>query len=136
MIRTDDPIDQLFRQHRTVSDAFNASGLALVSKGMLKDFAGLTPLKSDIEALGTWVFKRLVDEGKSVVALDSIASIDSKWEPIKVYVSGVIAVRLPDVDDSILMFFRPEIIQKIAWGGDPRKHLEKRKFQGQIHPRQ
>ena len=132
LMRSSDPIDQLFRQHRTVLETFAASGIALVST-KLKDFAGLTPLKSDVENLGIWLRDRMNQTKKEALEIDSLSGIDPRWESVKDYVSGVLAIRLPHLEDSVLMIFRPEIMREVSWGGDPRKQLEKRNFQGQIH---
>jgi hypothetical protein len=102
----------------------------------LKDFAGLTPLKADLEALGDWVREETSRDDIIIFSTDSLLAADRRWLGIKEYVSGLVAVRIREHDDAILMILRPELVKAVSRGGDPRKQLERRKFEGEIQPRQ
>lgn len=45
---------------------------------------------------------------------------------------GVLAVRISQVEDSWLIWFRQEVVKTVAWGGDPHKVVRE---SGRIHPR-
>lgn len=132
--RSERPVADLFQQHRTVTECFGAAGIAYVTKG-LQDFAGVVPLRQETEALAAALRPRLRDERGGVIALDRLADLGPSWENRGDGASGVLAAMIPDVHESVLMIFRPEFRQMITWGGDPRKTLDKREFQGRINPR-
>ncbi len=46
--------------------------------------------------------------------------------------SGAIATRLSELHDSWLIWFRPEVIKTVQWGGNPHKTVQE---SGRIHPR-
>ena len=130
-----DPIDQFFRQHRTVTETFDGSGVALVGDTLI-DFAGLTPLKADLESLAVFLRKEMRATNQSSIAIENLTSHSEDWKGLKDYVCGVLAVEIPELGNAVLMILRPEMIQTISWGGDPRKNLDRRNFGGEIHPRQ
>lgn len=129
-----DPLDLFFRQHRTVTEAFMADGIALVSDS-LNDFAGLTPLKADVENLAHWLRGEMAQENKNAIAIDNLGEKAPDFAHIKNYASGVLAAKIPDAKDSLLILFRPEISKTITWGGNPRKGSEEPAKNGGISPR-
>ena len=46
--------------------------------------------------------------------------------------SGVLAIRTSQLHPSYVLWFRPEVIQEVTWGGDPHKAIEP---SGRITPR-
>ena len=129
-----DPLDQFFKQHRTVTETFGATGIALVGDS-LKDFAGLTPLRADIEKLARWLHEEMQREHRSILAIDDLPAQDPQWDSLTESAAGVLAIAIPEMKDSMLLLFRPELVRTVAWGGDPRKQLERRNFQGSLNPR-
>lgn len=129
-----DPLGDFFKQHRTISESFFATGIALVGRKM-EDFAGMTPLRADMENLANVLRNKMKQEGKNLLAIESLAEIDPSFSIFKDYSSGVLATMLPDISESILMIFRPEVLRIITWGGNPEKQLQKREFSGTINPR-
>jgi len=45
---------------------------------------------------------------------------------------GFLALRISEVEDSWLIWFRQEVVKTVTWGGDPHKVVRER---GRIHPR-
>lgn len=45
---------------------------------------------------------------------------------------GVLALRISEVEDSWLVWFRQEVVKTVTWGGDPHKVVRE---SGRIHPR-
>ncbi len=131
---TSEPLDFFFKQHRSVTEAFRGGGVALVGKSLI-DFAGLTPLKSDIEELAKWLLVKFETHHQQVLAIDHLSGEDPRWEAITEHASGVLAIKTNDDQNTLLLIFRPEITRQIVWGGDPRKNFENRGFQGDTNPR-
>ncbi|WP_126173628.1 ATP-binding protein [Altericroceibacterium xinjiangense] len=52
---------------------------------------------------------------------DSLAAVMPWAETIKDTASGVLAVSISQLHDSYIIWFRPEVIQTVQWGGDPNK---------------
>lgn len=128
------PLDQFFKQHRTLTETFRAEGLALVGDRLL-DFAGLTPLRADIEEMALWLREKMKREQSSVLAIEDLPQEWAGGLRLKEYAAGVLAVEMPEMNNQLLLMFRPELIKTITWGGDPRKQLDARQFQGKINPR-
>lgn len=129
-----DPMDDLFRRHDSLADLFRSGGLALVT-GERIDFAGRTPKRAEIAELAVWLRGRMASDDSPVFQTDRLATIDSRWQGLHEVVSGVVAYRLGDNEDSLFMVFRPEYVSTIQWGGDPRKTQAARDFKGPINPR-
>ena len=96
----------------------------------------MIPLKSDLIELKEWLVLEMEKTGTSALETENLSALNSKWEVLKDYVSGILAIQLPELNNAVLMVLRPELRRSISWGGDPRKILERRNFQGAIHPRQ
>lgn len=131
--RSHTPIDQLFRKHAHFLQTFRAQGVAYVSSHRI-DFVGLTPTKRDLAELTLWLRERLKVTQQGILAIDNLSAMDPKWETMREQVSGVLAALLPSDDDAVFMVFRPELISRVVWGGDPRK-LDTRNYRGSINPR-
>jgi two-component system, chemotaxis family, sensor kinase Cph1 len=105
-----------------------AGGAAIVDDDSLLT-TGETPSKEDIRRLVEWLERNR--EG-DVLATDSLAT---RHEPAAGYAdaaSGVLAVRISELHPSWVLWFRPEVVRTVAWGGDPHKVVREA---GRIHPR-
>lgn len=96
----------------------NAQGAAIVHKGDCVR-VGQCPSRADVLDIAHW----LADghAGDEVYATDHLAS---EWEggvALSDVASGVLAVSISQLHDSFLMWFRPEVVRTVRWGGDPRK---------------
>lgn len=129
-----DPLDQLFREGALVLDLFKCHGMVLAS-GTKIDFFGITPLPEDIKKLWGWLITKMEHEGKSFYISESLASERPEFASMKDQVSGVLALRLTEVSDRILILMRSEFVETIHWGGDPRKNIDARNYGGVINPR-
>jgi len=98
-----------------------AAGAAIVFDGQCHTF-GLTPDEDSIRQFVTWVGQRVGEE--AAFATDSLGRV---YEPAKQFshlASGAIAMSISALHDSYLLWFRPEVVQTVKWGGDPRKPVE------------
>jgi chemotaxis family two-component system sensor kinase Cph1 len=108
----------------------NATGAALVDENGTRT-TGETPLPSEIAAIVGWLdggrsgafaTHVLGTELPSAVAYQSVAS-------------GLLAVRTSRPHPGYILWFRPEVLRTVTWGGDPSKTGVPSAMDGKIHPR-
>ena len=63
---------------------------------------------------------------------DSMAAERSRGDGPAGGPCGVLALRISEVEDSWLVWFRQEVVKTVTWGGDPHKVVRE---SGRIHPR-
>ena len=98
----------------------NASGAAVVTPERCQ-LVGRTPTEEQVTGLANWLFKTVSDD---VYATDSLIQT---YEPSREFAdqaSGLLAVSISKLHPNYVMWFRPELVQTIQWGGDPRKAVE------------
>lgn len=79
---------------------------------------GETPEEAQILALGNLLNTRLrVDS----LYTDSLSALYPEGRELAATASGLIAVHLGREPGDYLLWFRPEVIQTVSWGGDPNK---------------
>ncbi|HEY8614590.1 ATP-binding protein [Phenylobacterium sp.] len=106
----------------------NAAGAAVVREGRVKT-AGMTPSVDEVRRLAAVLEMR----GEELVNLDSIAEILPQAESYASAAAGLLAVSISQLHADYIMWFRPEVVRTIEWGGDPRKPMEV--GADRLHPR-
>ena len=97
-----------------------ATGAAAVVEGEVTT-AGLTPERSRILELVDWLNRT---EQADVF---STATLGAEFPAAQAYAevaSGVLAIRTSQLHPSYVLWFRPEVISEVTWGGDPNKAVE------------
>jgi light-regulated signal transduction histidine kinase (bacteriophytochrome) len=128
------PLTEFLKDHQKMRQLFSANGLALINKDSI-ELAGVTPPTAVIKQMIPMVDSEMNHDHKDYFATACLIRSNPAWDFFRAEASGLLAVRLSDLPESYLFVFRPEVIQTIDWGGDPRKILEKRNYQGSINPR-
>ncbi|WP_439426862.1 ATP-binding protein [Stenotrophomonas sp. T8] len=95
-----------------------AAGAAIVHKGDCMR-VGECPPASDVLALADWLATR--QAGQETYCTDHLAADWSPAAHLADVASGLLAVSISQLHDSYLMWFRPEVVRTVRWGGDPRK---------------
>ncbi len=106
-----------------------ADGAALVLEGQCH-LVGQAPSRRDVEELVRWLGEQ------DVVDMFTTASLPEHHPPAAAYAtvaSGIIAIRVSELHDNWLLWFRPEVVTTVSWGGNPHKTVQE---SGRIHPRQ
>lgn len=129
-----DPMNEIFKRGSSVNELFGTTGFALVSAQKV-DVNGLSPLSKDLKSLSQWLLKKMDDDNLQIFMTESLMSYDENFEILKDQVCGLIAIRPSVVDDSLFILMRPELVQTVQWGGDPRKNIASRNYKGDINPR-
>jgi two-component system, chemotaxis family, sensor kinase Cph1 len=97
-----------------------ASGAAVVTDHRCL-LVGQTPREPEVRELSEWLFGEV---GEDVFATDSLAAVYPTAVKYKDKASGVLAIAVSKLHPSYVIWFRPEVIQTIKWGGDPNKPVE------------
>lgn len=132
MSREDNFIDALVQGTPNLLDLANATGAAVCFNGHWTT-VGTTPNEEELNYLIQWLGKHVSED---VYYTDSLPRVYFEAERFKGIASGLLAI--PISKRSFVLWFRPEVIQTVNWGGDPNKAYELKGTQDapQLCPRQ
>lgn len=119
-------IDGLVKHEPNILELTSAQGAA-VCFGDKCTVVGETPSEEDLNYLVQWL-KNNVDE--EVFYTDSLPHIYPDAERYKNVASGLLAI--PISKRNYVLWFRPEVIQTVNWGGDPNNAFEVNQSQGNV----
>lgn len=106
-----------------------ATGAAVLTETSLFT-AGQTPPAKRIEALTA---KLREQNAAEVFATNSLATLWTEFADIADVASGVLAISISQLHPSYILWFRPEVVHTVSWGGDPRKPMHS--GAERLHPR-
>jgi chemotaxis family two-component system sensor kinase Cph1 len=118
MSQDDSFIDGLVKHQPNILDLTNAQGAAICFGGNWTTI-GRTPQEEELNFLVQWLAKHVEDD---VFYTDSLPLIYSDAEKFKDIASGLLAI--PISKRNYVLWFRPEVIQTVNWGGDPNQAFE------------
>jgi len=131
MAAADHFIDGLLSHPNDLLALTNAAGVAVVAGGACT-LLGETPSEKETRQLVEWLgAQRRAD----LFVTDNLASLFAGGEAMKDRASGVLALSISQIYDSYVLWFRPEVIRTVTWGGDPRKRPEIETTGLKLHPR-
>jgi two-component system, chemotaxis family, sensor kinase Cph1 len=110
--------DGLIHNSHDIMDLVGATGVVLCEKNKILAF-GQTPPEWTIPGLITWVKAQIGED--AVYSTNTLVSDYPAFLPYKDLASGLLALRISRIQETDILWFRPEMIQTIDWGGDPRK---------------
>lgn len=98
----------------------NATGAIVCSGNQCISF-GQTPHDDDVNALLGWIKPRF-DQGlfKTQCLMQDYPAAAA----YKDIVSGVLGLEISSIHRNFVLWFRPEVIQTVSWGGNPNKPVE------------
>jgi chemotaxis family two-component system sensor kinase Cph1 len=108
-----------------------ASGAA-IRYGRECRLVGKTPELADVLALVDWLRAK---ESDDVFVSDSLPLVDSRFGGLAATACGIIALPLSLSKGNYILWFRPETIVTVNWGGDPAKPVQAEPDGGQLFPR-
>ncbi len=113
----------LFDSSQSLLQPLGATGAALVFEGQVSTI-GDVPGTQRIRDIATWLDRARSSRGAG--AMDAIAtgsfSLDApEFDDIRGVASGIVAAPVSAGDGEYLIWFRPERIRTVTWGGDPLK---------------
>src|SRR5918994_2189418 len=110
-------LEVLLTRPKELMGIVSAEGVAVVSAGEVVS-RGRTPSPALIQDIAAWV------EEKQGFRPFATASLGSEFAPARDasdVASGLLTFALPGATERRLLWFRPELIQTVSWGGDPAK---------------
>lgn len=113
-------VEGLVNAQSNLLDLVSAQGVAVCVDGQYIVF-GKTPDDTDIQKLVDWVTTQTQN---NVFYTDSLPKIYPEAEKFKNVVSGLLALSISKHQKNCILWFRPEVIQTVNWGGDPNKPVE------------
>jgi chemotaxis family two-component system sensor kinase Cph1 len=118
MAAEDSFVDGLFHHPDDVLALVNASGAAVVTADRCR-LLGSTPPEADVRAVYDWLStSRNSDE---FYANDALSEAFPPAAAFANTGSGLVAISISKKYASYVMWFRPEVVQTVKWGGNPTK---------------
>jgi two-component system, chemotaxis family, sensor kinase Cph1 len=105
----------LFDNSQSLLQPLGASGAALLFEGQILT-AEDVPGTKELREIADWLDQR---RGQPVFATASLGFDDAKFESILSVASGLVATPVSSSAGEYLIWFRPERIRLVTWGGDP-----------------
>ncbi|ELS05233.1 bacteriophytochrome (light-regulated signal transduction histidine kinase) [Xenococcus sp. PCC 7305] len=102
-------------------DLVGAVGVAL-SFGKDLTLIGDTPDKEFITKMLSWLENQFTEE--VIYNTNSLGQIYPAAKSYKTVASGLLALLISRVPKTFIIWFRPEVIQTVDWGGNPHKPVE------------
>jgi light-regulated signal transduction histidine kinase (bacteriophytochrome) len=113
-------IDALIHHQPNILDLVNAEGAAVCFNGQCY-LVGNTPTTPDIHDLVEWINQNLHQE---IFYTDSLAAVYPESENLRNVASGLMALSISKSQKNYILWFRPEVVQTVNWGGNPHKPVE------------
>lgn len=118
--RSESFVDSLVNEEFNLLNLVSAEGVAICSDGHLTSI-GNTAGEVDIQELIEWVEARIKN---NVFYTDSLPNIYPLAEKFKDVASGLLVVDISKIQKNYILWFRPEVIQTVNWGGNPNQLVE------------
>lgn len=122
--------DGLARHGQELLRLTHAGGAAILHEGRCI-LIGATPPETAVHEIVGWVGTR----GEEVFATDSLADEMPGAERYKETACGLLAAAVSQLHPSYVLWFRPEVVRDVSWGGDPTKPVEPAPAGLRLHPR-
>jgi light-regulated signal transduction histidine kinase (bacteriophytochrome) len=93
---------------------------------------GQTPDKDQVRALVDWLSQ---SHQEDVFATDNLAEVYPAAAAYADRASGLLSISVSKVHASYVLWFRPEVVQTVKWGGNPQKPVQEEAGSLRLHPR-
>ncbi|MEE1610739.1 ATP-binding protein [Microvirga sp. CF3016] len=93
---------------------------------------GRTPDQDQVRALFDWLSKHHQED---VFATDALSGIYPPAQAFADRASGLLSISISKVHSSYVLWFRPEVVQTVKWGGNPQKPVQEEAGSLRLHPR-
>ncbi len=125
--QADNFVAGLIKDESDFLDLAAATGGAICVNGNWT-LVGETPTEEELNFLVQWLYKNIDEE---VFATDSLSKIYPEAEAYKNIASGLVAMAISR--RNYVLWFKPEVIQTVNWGGDPHNAYETVNTEGTLH---
>jgi two-component system, chemotaxis family, sensor kinase Cph1 len=115
------PVDGFSQNPKELLELVSATGAIFYENGKITAF-GATPPEEVITGLIKWVEQQIGEA--AIYTTETLLKDYSELIAHKDVASGLLALQISRSQKIYLLWFRPEVIQTIEWGGDPSKFVE------------
>ncbi|WP_043832114.1 ATP-binding protein [Muricoccus aerilatus] len=122
-------VDGLMAVPRDLLELTGAEGAAVLTEGACV-LTGRTPPEAEVRRIAAWLAERGMEE---VLESGALSELLPSAEAIADTASGLLAVSISKLHPSFVLWFRPELVRTVKWGGDPRKPADP--TPSRLHPR-
>ncbi|MEA5599019.1 ATP-binding protein [Rivularia sp. UHCC 0363] len=119
--QAEDLVDGLTRNPSNLLNLVSATGVVICNDGNLIR-EGETPTDLQIDRLISWVETQMGNE--IIYHTDSLHNVYPEAANFQDVGSGLIALVISKIQRAYILWFRPEVIQTVNWGGNPQKPVE------------
>jgi PAS domain S-box-containing protein len=105
----------LFDNSQALLQPLGASGAALLFEGQIQT-TGEVPGSQQLREISRWLDAQ---PRQAVLATASLGAQDPQFAPIVAVASGLLAAPVSNTPGEYLLWFRPEAVRMLTWGGDP-----------------
>lgn len=113
-------IDALIDRDPNLLNLVNAQGAAIYFHGEYFS-VGNTPEKQDVQNLLEWLSQNIHEQ---ILYTDSLPKIYPEAEKFRDVGSGLMALSISQSQQNYVLWFRPEVVRTVDWGGNPNKPVE------------
>ncbi|MGF1535510.1 MAG: ATP-binding protein, partial [Elainellaceae cyanobacterium] len=113
-------LDGIRRLEGKFLELVNASGAVVYSGGQWIK-VGTVPTDEQLQDLVAWIKPRLQ---QNLFQTRSLPQTYPPAEAFQAIASGVMALEISRVHHNFILWFRPEVIHTVSWGGEPNKPSE------------
>ena len=113
MTQSENLVEALIKDESSLLDLAAATGAAVCLNGTWT-MVGETPNEEALNFLVQWLYQNIDEE---VFCTDSLAEVYPEADTYKNVASGLVAMAISR--RNYVLWFRPEVIQTVNWGGDP-----------------
>ncbi len=105
---------------------------AAIRYGTECTLVGRTPPRADVMAIADWLS---ANDSAGMFVSDALPLREPAFAPLRDTACGIIALPLSHAKGNYIIWFRPEVIVTVNWGGDPNKSAERARDGERLTPR-
>jgi light-regulated signal transduction histidine kinase (bacteriophytochrome) len=124
-------LEGLMKHPAELLELTGAEGAAIVSSDRVW-LTGVTPSEGNVRRLFDWLSEH---HREDLFATDCLPAVFPSAASFADRASGVVAISISKMQASYVLWFRPELVHTVQWGGDPLKPVEPGATPARIHPR-
>jgi chemotaxis family two-component system sensor kinase Cph1 len=121
----------LFDGSQSLLQPVEATGAALLFEGQILT-VGEVPSTSHLREIGAWLGEHIK---AGLYSTASLRAVDPHFAPLTPVASGLLATAVSGAAGDYLLWFRPERIRFVTWGGNPYKPVDIGNDPSQLSPR-
>ncbi len=125
-------VDGLKKHPDAMLSFAGATGVAIVYDDAIERL-GRCPPDSGIRQIVDWL--GAVANQTDVVCSHNLAAELPESEAFAEFAAGVLAISISQIHARYIIWFRPEVVQTVSWGGDPTAKLRAENDPQRLHPR-